>query len=297
MKCGTGSAGMPDARIFDRIADAAQPPLVMGVLNVTPDSFSDGGRFRDLAAALAHARSMLEEGAAILDVGGESTRPGSAPVPDAEQLARVLPVIEALRRELPREFAISVDTRSAVVAATALDAGADIVNDITAARDPAMLEAVAARNAGLVLMHMQGTPETMQLAPHYTDVASEVLEFLAERAEAARRAGVAPERIQIDPGIGFGKTREHNLSLLRELPRFVALGYPVLLGTSRKRFMGAICRETSPQELVGATCATTALGTTTGVRVFRVHDVKPNRQALEVAWAIRSLDPRPAGAS
>lgn len=274
--------------LFERIADAASPPLVMGVLNVTPDSFSDGGRYSALADALAHARAMLEEGAAILDVGGESSRPGSLPVPDAEQLSRVLPVVDALRRELPGDFAISVDTRSARVAASALEAGADIVNDISAGRDPAMLEVVAAHGAGIVLMHMQGTPETMQVAPSYRDVTAELLDFLAARGEAAQRAGIPRERIQIDPGIGFGKTRAHNLSLLRDLPRFVALGYPVLLGTSRKRFMGAICRETAPQELIGATCATTALGTAAGVRVFRVHDVKPNRQALEVAWAIRA---------
>ena len=278
---------MREPGVLARLADPAQAPVVMGVLNVTPDSFSDGGRYTALTDALAHARLMLEEGAAILDIGGESTRPGARPVPDDAQLARVVPVIQALRRELPGDFAISIDTRSASVAAAALDAGADIVNDVSGASDPRMLEVAATRGAGIVLMHMQGTPETMQLAPSYEDVTREVMNFLAARGDAALRAGISRQRILLDPGIVFGKTRSHNLTLLRELPRLVGLGFPVLLGTSRKRFMGAICRETSPQELTGATCATTALGTAAGVRAFRVHDVKPNRQALEVAWAIR----------
>lgn len=273
--------------VLARLVDATAPPLVMGVLNVTPDSFSDGGRHVEPAAALAQARLMLDEGASLIDVGGESTRPGSAPVADEVQLARVLPVVSALRRECGRDFAISVDTRSAVVAEAVLGAGADLINDVSAARDPAMLACVARHGAAIVLMHMQGTPSTMQDAPHYEDVTREVGEYLAARAAAAAAAGIARERILVDPGIGFGKTRAHNLTLLRELPRIVALGYPVLLGTSRKRFMGAICRESQPQELVGATCATTALGVVAGVRVFRVHDVKPNRQALEVAWALR----------
>ena len=274
--------------VLAQLADPAPPPLVMGVLNVTPDSFSDGGRYTDLDAALAHARLMLDEGASILDIGGESTRPGSDAVPDEAQIARVVPVIETLRRVLGRAFAISVDTRSPRVADVALAAGADSVNDVSGAREPGMLDCVARHRAALVLMHMQGTPATMQLDPRYDDVTREVSDYLLARAEAAIVAGVPRERIVLDPGIGFGKTRAHNLTLLRDLPAFVALGYPVLLGTSRKRFMGAICRETVPQELVGATCATTALGVMAGVRAFRVHDVKPNRQALEVAWALRA---------
>lgn len=274
--------------VLAQLADPTAPPLVMGVLNVTPDSFSDGGRYTDLDAALAHARLMLDEGASILDIGGESTRPGSEAVPDEAQIARVVPVIETLRRVLGRAFAISVDTRSPRVADVALAAGADIVNDVSGAREPGMLDCVARHRAALVLMHMQGTPATMQLDPRYDDVTREVSDYLLARAKAAVAAGVARERIVLDPGIGFGKTRAHNLTLLRDLPAFVALGYPVLLGTSRKRFMGAICRETVPQELVGATCATTALGIVAGVRAFRVHDVKPNRQALEVAWALRA---------
>jgi len=270
------------------LADRSAMPLVMGVLNVTPDSFSDGGRYTRVADAVAEAHLMLEEGASIIDVGGESSRPGSLVVADDEQCARVLPVIRALRHDQGGAFAISIDTRSAVVAAAALEAGANIVNDISAATDPAMLSLVAARGAAIVLMHMQGTPESMQLDPRYADVTAEVLAFLSARVATARAAGIARERIVIDPGIGFGKTRAHNLQLLHDLSQFAALGYPVMLGTSRKRFMGAICRETTPHELIGATCATTALGVMAGIRVFRVHDVRQNRQAMEVAWAIRA---------
>jgi len=278
---------MVDA-LLSRLGDPAQAPLVMGVLNVTPDSFSDGGRHAEPGAALVQARRMLDEGASIIDVGGESTRPGALPVADDTQCARVLPVIRGLRREFGGEFLISIDTRSAVVAAAALEAGADIVNDVSAAGDPAMLDCVVAHRAALVLMHMQGTPQTMQQAPHYEDVTREVRDFLAARAAAACAAGLPRERVIVDPGIGFGKTRAHNLGLLRDLRTIVALGHPVLLGTSRKRFMGAICRETDAHELVGATCATTALGVAAGVRIVRVHDVRPNRQALEVAWALQT---------
>jgi dihydropteroate synthase len=273
------------AEVVEQLADPACAPLIMGVLNVTPDSFSDGGRFATVDDALDHGHRMLEEGALILDVGGESSRPGSQPVADDLQIARVVPVIEALRARLGWDYAISIDTRSVVVAAAALAAGATIVNDISAAADPAMLSVVAARKAAIVLMHMQGTPDTMQIDPRYDNVTAEVRAFLDARAALALRAGIPRERIVVDPGIGFGKTRAHNLQLLRDLPQFVDSGFPVMLGTSRKRFMGAICRETTPHELIGATCATTALGTIAGIRVFRVHDVRQNRQAMEVAWA------------
>ncbi|MGE0485814.1 MAG: dihydropteroate synthase [Gammaproteobacteria bacterium] len=265
-------------------------PLVMGVLNVTPDSFSDGGRFAAVDAARIHAERMVAEGADIIDIGGESTRPGAAPVDAAAQLARVLPVIEVLRSSLPTAVALSIDTRNTDVAAAALEAGVRIVNDVAAAGTPGMLQRVAAHGAGLVLMHMQGEPRTMQRAPHYDDVVGEVLDFLLARAAAAEAAGIMRAAIAIDPGIGFGKTREHNLRLLAALPRFCASGYAVLIGTSRKRFMGAICAETEPTELVGATCATTALGVAAGVRIVRVHDVKPNRQAADVAWACRPFE-------
>jgi dihydropteroate synthase len=258
----------------------------MGVLNVTPDSFSDGGLFTQQEAAVAHALKMVEEGADILDIGGESTRPGSKRVGAAEQVRRTCGVIRALRAHIPAHVAISIDTTLPEVAREALDAGADLINDIHGGGEPGMLELAAGRRAPIVIMHMQGTPETMQVNPNYKDVVAEVLEFLLRRAAQAEKLGLPRDHIVIDPGIGFGKTREHNLALMHALPRFAASGYAVLLGTSRKRFMGSICNETDPRELVGATCATTALGVAAGVRIFRVHDVKPNRQAADVAFAI-----------
>ncbi|WP_221047909.1 dihydropteroate synthase [Methylogaea oryzae] len=262
-------------------------PLIMGILNVTPDSFSDGGLHFHPDAALAQARRMLAEGADIIDVGGESTRPGSEPVPAAEQIARVAPVVAALRAALP-DCAVSVDTTRAAVAEAALDAGADMVNDVAAGRDDdGMFELAARRGVPYCLMHMQGDPKTMQEAPHYEAVVDEVLAFLLERAARAEQAGVAREHLVIDPGIGFGKRRQDNLELLAALDRFAASGYPVLLGTSRKRFMGAICQVETPAELVPATVATTALGVMAGARIFRVHDVKENRQAADIAWAVR----------
>ncbi|MBI2799651.1 MAG: dihydropteroate synthase [Gammaproteobacteria bacterium] len=275
-----------------RLHDTTAPPLIMGVLNVTPDSFSDGGQYADVSRAVMHAEIMAAEGADIIDIGAESSRPGAAAVAASEQLRRLTPVIEALRSSRSVHCAISVDTRSPEVAEQILKAGATLVNDISGARDPRMLEVVAAQGAGIVLMHMQGTPQTMQIQPSYSDVVAEVVNYLAERAACAVQGGVQRARILLDPGIGFGKTKAHNLALLAALPRLVAVGYPVLLGTSRKRFMGSICRETVFADLVGATCATTALGMGAGVRIFRVHDVKANRQALEVAWAIgHALEP------
>ncbi|MCC7412993.1 MAG: dihydropteroate synthase [Gammaproteobacteria bacterium] len=265
---------------------ALTEPMLMGVLNVTPDSFSERGAHRDTAVAVEHGLRMAGEGAAIIDVGGESTRPGAVRVPGAEQLGRVLEVIRALRARLPAAVHISIDTTLAEVADAALGAGASIVNDVAAGRESDVFGVVAARRAGVVLMHMQGSPATMQDAPCYDDVVTEVRDFLLARAAAARAAGVAAERIAIDPGIGFGKTKQHNLALLAGLPALVDSGYAVVLGTSRKRFMGSICRETEFSALVGATCATTALGVLAGVRIFRVHDVRANRQAVEVARAI-----------
>ena len=258
----------------------------MGIVNVTPDSFSDGGQHDQTDSAIAHARQLIAQGAHILDIGGESTRPGAAAVDVATQLARVLPVVTALREILPAQIALSVDTRSAEVARAVLQAGAHIINDVSAGSDADMLAVIAEFGGAVVLMHMQGTPQTMQLAPHYTDVATEVRDYLLARAALAEAAGIKRERIALDPGIGFGKTRAHNLTLLGALNTLAASGYAVLLGTSRKRFMGAICSETDPLELLGATCATTALGVAAGVQVVRVHDIKANRQAADVAWAI-----------
>ena len=261
----------------------------MGILNATPDSFSDGGRFLDPERALRHAVEMAGQGADIIDVGGESTRPGAQPVGVAEQLARVVPVIAALRGGLPRATLISIDTSKAKVAAVALAAGADFINDVTAGRDdPGMFGLAAERGAPIVLMHMQGKPQTMQNNPRYGDVVEEVLSFLLQRADAAQAAGVAAENIILDPGIGFGKTTQDNLLLMANLRRFSGLGYATLLGASRKRFMGAVCHGSRPGELGAATVATTALGVMAGFNIFRVHDVRENRQAADVAHAIKT---------
>lgn len=269
------------------ITFSPQAPVIMGILNLTPDSFSDGGRYTDVERALIHARQMVDEGARIIDVGGESTRPGSERVSVEEQLSRILDIIRALRRELPADTVISVDTTRVPVAEAAIRAGASMLNDVSAGRDdPRMFALAAETGVPIALMHMQGTPATMQDNPAYNDVVAEVDDFLRQRARAAEEAGVAKEQIVVDPGIGFGKTREHNLQLLAALPVFVASGYPVLLGTSRKRFMGAVCQEKDTDQLIGATCSTTVIGAQAGVSIFRVHDVRPNRQAMEVTRAI-----------
>lgn len=268
----------------------SEKPLIMGILNVTPDSFSDGGRFSGRDQALAHALKMVEQGVDIIDVGGESTRPGADRVSSEEQLGRVLPVIALLRQGLPERCAISIDTTQSQVARAALEAGAHIINDVSAGRDDAEMLALAVEyNAPIVLMHMQGTPKTMQQAPYYQDVVEEVLAFLWERIAAAEQAGIPSENIIIDPGIGFGKRKYDNLKLMADLERFVETGYAVLLGASRKRFMGSICGETEPSELMAATVVTTVLGVMAGVRIFRVHDVKENRQAIDVAHAIQQV--------
>ncbi|MCL7420936.1 MAG: dihydropteroate synthase [Methylobacter sp.] len=263
-------------------------PLIMGILNVTPDSFSDGGRYSDVDAAVRQARRMLAEGTDIIDIGGESTRPGSEPVAADEQIQRVVPVITAIRQEVSAGIPISIDTTLSEVAKAALAAGADIINDISAGRDDEAILALAAETeAPIILMHSQGAPKTMQDKPYYDDVVREVLAALHRQIDAALKAGIKKERIAIDPGIGFGKRKQDNIDLLAHLDAFVATGYPVLLGTSRKRFMGAICAVTEPSELVTATAVTTALGIMAGVQMFRVHDVRENRQAADVAWAIK----------
>jgi dihydropteroate synthase len=263
-------------------------PLIMGILNVTPDSFSDGGRYSDVDAAVRQARRMLDEGADIIDIGGESTRPGSEPVAADEQIRRVAPVITAIRQQVSADIPISIDTTLSEVAKAALKAGADIINDISAGRDDEAILALAAEtDAPIILMHSQGAPKTMQDKPYYDDVVREVLAALHRQIDAALKAGIKKERIVIDPGIGFGKRKQDNIDLLAHLDAFVATGYPVLLGASRKRFMGAICAVKEPSELVTATAVTTALGIMAGVQMFRVHDVRENRQAADVAWAIR----------
>jgi dihydropteroate synthase len=257
---------------------------IMGVVNVTPDSFSDGGAFLDRDAAVNHGLRLAFEGADLLDIGGESTRPGAEPVAEREELARVLPVIEGIRAA-DSEVRISIDTSKAGVAAAALDAGAGYVNDVTALRgDPDMAALVAERGVDVCLMHMVGTPRTMQAEAHYDDVVADVRDFLEERIAAAVAAGIALERIEIDPGIGFGKNVDHNLELLGRLRELTTLGRPVVLGTSRKSFLGKITgRETA--ERMPATLATIVMGYERGAEVFRVHDVAPARDALCVAAA------------
>jgi len=258
--------------------------LIMGILNVTPDSFSDGGQFLDPAIAVEHGLEMASQGAAIIDVGGESTRPGSQPVPPAEQVRRVVPVIGALAERI--DIPISIDTTSVEVARAALLAGASILNDITALADERMVELAVEQQVPTILMHMQRTPGTMQLEPHYDDVVSEVRDFLLARAEKAYRLGIPKERIFIDPGIGFGKTLEHNLSLLRNLDQLAATGYRVLVGPSRKRFLGALTGRDKPAERVFGTAAAVAHCVRAGVSIVRVHDVP---EMLDVVKVTREL--------
>lgn len=265
-------------------------PLIMGILNLTPDSFSDGGSYTERGRAVCYALQMVREGADIIDVGGESTRPDAQRVSPSEQLRRVVETIKALRQTLPADIPISIDTTLAEVARAAVFAGASIINDVRSGRDDeGMFELAAEKNLPLVLMHMQGTPQTMQIDPTYENVVKEVKDFLLERCQKALKMGISKENLIIDPGIGFGKTKEHNLELMASLDEFTATGYPVMLGASRKRFMGEICSDTEPKALVGATCTTTTLGVQAGVRIFRVHDVRENRQAADVALAIHSL--------
>lgn len=262
-------------------------PLVMGVLNVTPDSFSDGGRFADLEAALAQAQAMCAAGADWIDIGGESTRPGARRVEAAEQLRRILPVFQAIKGRLP--VVLSVDTTLAAVAEAALEAGASVINDISAAQEDAeMLKLAARRKAALILMHMQGQPATMQANPHYDDVVGQVQAFLARRLAAALEAGVEMQRVLLDPGIGFGKSADHNLLLLRELGQLTRLGRPLVLGTSRKAFIGRLTGEEEPAQRLFGTAATVAWSVANGAAVVRVHDVKPMAQVVKVIAAIQA---------
>jgi len=279
-------------KTHNREFDLSRRAVVMGILNLTHDSFSDGGRFLHPDAAVEHALRMEAEGAEIIDIGGESTRPGAEPVPEAEELARVLPVVQRLRGTL--KAALSIDTSKAAVAQAALENGAEIINDITALRgDPAMAGVVARSGAGLILMHMQGTPRTMQQAPHYEEVIAEVRVFFHERGEAALASGIAPEAIVFDPGIGFGKRVEDNLALLQRLGELsIAIGSdpiskprPLLVGASRKSFIGTLLHEPLPERRLWPTVAITCLTRERGARLFRVHDVTPNLEALRMTEA------------
>jgi dihydropteroate synthase len=263
-------------------------PLIMGILNTTPDSFSDGGRYANPEQAVAHGLAMAAQGADIVDVGGESTRPGSAEIGVQEEMDRVVPVIRALREN--SDVPVSVDTSKALVARQALAAGADIVNDVSACRrDTAMAETVVAAGAGLVLMHMQGTPRTMQNAPAYGDVVREVTAWLVARADALLAQGLPRENLMLDPGIGFGKTMEHNLQLLARLDELVATGWPVLVGASRKRFIGALTGRAADDRLAGS-LAVAVCCAQRGAAALRVHDVCETKDAVLLATALERIE-------
>ena len=265
-----------------RILDL-RSPVIMGILNVTPDSFSDGGRFVDPDAALARAAVMVEEGAAIIDVGGESTRPGASAVAEAVELSRVVPVVERLAGVL--DVAISIDTRKPAVMAAAVAAGACIVNDVNALRAPGAPEWAAAAKVGVCLMHMQGGPDTLQDAVHYDDVVAEVGDFLVARREACLAAGVGHEAIVLDPGVGFGKGMQHNMILLKGLPNLAALGSPLLVGVSRKSFIGRVLGVPPGERMYGG-LGLAALAVCRGASIIRTHDVGPTRDALRMVDAV-----------
>jgi len=271
------AAGFPDDRC-----------LVMGVLNVTPDSFWDGGRYVSADAAVARAVTLAHEGADIIDVGGESTRPGAAPVSEHEELARVIPVIERLRRELDRP--VSIDTSKPGVMRAAVAAGAAMINDVHALRRPGALQAAAGLGVPVCLMHMQGEPGTMQAAPQYRDVVAEVCAFLRQRASACIAAGIDRRRLVLDPGFGFGKTLQHNLELLRRLRELVALGFPVLAGLSRKTMIGQLLGQPEDRRLFGSV-ALAMIARQQGARIIRVHDVAETVEVLKVADAVAGLRP------
>ncbi len=257
---------------------------IMGILNVTPDSFSDGGRFDSVEKAVAEALSMIEDGAAIIDVGGESTRPGAAEVSITEEKERVLPVIEAILGQSP-EACLSIDTSKAEVARAALESGAVIINDISGFRDPAMIKVAAETKAGAVVMHMQGTPQTMQANPRYTDVVAEIRSFFEERHETLTSAGIEPESIVYDPGIGFGKTLDHNLELLKFLDQLTIADRPILLGVSRKSFIGKLIGSDAVEDRNWPTVAITSRAREQGICLPRVHDVRPHCEALRMTEA------------
>jgi dihydropteroate synthase len=276
-------------KIGEQVVDLSRRGIIMGVLNVTPDSFSDGGRFFDTDTAVARGLEMANEGADIIDVGGESTRPGAQPVDVKEELRRVIPVIEQLRRKIDK--LISIDTSKAEVADAALDAGASIINDVTGGRgDSGMLPLAAKRQAALIIMHMhmQGEPRTMQIAPHYGDVVTEVADFFLQQYRRALECGVDPMGMAFDPGIGFGKTLTHNLELLKNVARLRVRDCPLVIGVSRKAFLGKLTETSERSERVAPTVALTSMLRDRGADIFRVHDVKENVAALRVAEALLS---------
>ena len=272
-------------RIGNQDQDLSRHGMVMGIVNVTPDSFSDGGRFFNLGRAVEHALRLVEEGADIVDIGGESTRPGAEPVDEAEEIQRVLPVIRAVRSQT--RVLISIDTTKAAVARAALDAGANIINDVTGLRgDAAMPRLAAESEAGVVVMHMIGTPRTMQQHPEYEDVVREVREYFLARLHCLELEGIAPERVALDPGFGFGKTLDHNLALMKSLPELVVRDRPLLIGVSRKSTIGRVVESDLMEDRDWPTVALTSYSREKGACIMRVHDVRPNVQALRMTEAI-----------
>ena len=265
-------------------------PIIMGILNVTPDSFSDGGSYPSSKSAVDKAMIMIEQGASIIDIGGESTRPGSERVPPIEQKRRIVDVISQLVRVIPEKIIISVDTTSSEVAEAAINLGVGMINDVSAGKDDdKMMNLVAKHNLYYCIMHMQGSPKTMQDNPRYKNVVSEIIDFLESQSKKAIQQGINQDKIILDPGIGFGKKTEHNLEILKNLEKFTNLGYRTLLGTSRKRILGEVSGENNPSDRVSGTCATSALGVMSGINIYRVHDVWQNKQAIDIAYSIKNI--------
>ena len=265
-------------------------PIIMGILNVTPDSFSDGGSYPSSKSAVDKAMIMIEQGASIIDIGGESTRPGSERVPPIEQKRRIVDVISQLVRVIPEKIIISVDTTSSEVAEAAINLGVGMINDVSAGNDDdKMMNLVAKHNLYYCIMHMQGSPKTMQDNPRYKNVVSEIIDFLESQSKKAIQQGINQDKIILDPGIGFGKKTEHNLEILKNLEKFTNLGYRTLLGTSRKRILGEVSGENNPSDRVSGTCATSALGVMSGINIYRVHDVWQNKQAIDIAHSIKNI--------
>ncbi len=264
-------------------------PIIMGILNVTPDSFSDGGAYPSTKAAVDRALIMIEQGAKIIDIGGESTKPGSERVSPIEQKRRIIDVISQLKKVIPDGVMVSVDTTSAEVAESVIELGVDMINDVSGGTDDEkMMPLVANRNVYYCIMHMQGNPKTMQDNPTYNDVTFEIKNFLIGQAKKVMEMGLNKEKIILDPGIGFGKKTEHNLEILKNLKDFSSLGFYTLLGVSRKRLFGEISGENNPEDRVSGTCATSALGVMADINIFRVHDVWQNKQAIDVAYNIKT---------